>query len=131
MKRHVISLLLSILMLTPLNAQCSQNPDHKEQKETGWRQFVTQSVGYGECVVGLMYQGGKGVKQDYAKALKWFRLSSARGNPWAQYFIARMYDDGRGVPKSREKAKVWFRKSAENGLKEGQEAYERVTRAGY
>jgi hypothetical protein len=131
MKRHVISLLLSILMLAPLNAKCSQNQDHKAPKETGWRQFVTQSVGYGECLVGLMYEGGKGVKQDYPEALKWFRLSAARGNAWAQYCIALMYDNGRGVPKSRGKAKVWFKKSADNGLSEGQDAYERLGRAGY
>ncbi|NTW53155.1 MAG: sel1 repeat family protein, partial [Chlorobiaceae bacterium] len=127
MKRHVISLLLSMLMLAPLNAQCGQTPDNSAPKESGWRLFVTQSVGYGECVVGLMYQGGKGVKQDYAQALKWFRLSSARGNPWAQYFIALMYDNGRGVPKSRAKAKAWYKKSADNGLSEGKEAYERVS----
>jgi len=131
MRSHVIGLFLSILMLAPLNAKCDEIPDQKAQKESGWRQFVTQSVGYGECVVGLMYEGGKGVKQDYPEALRWFRLSAARGNAWAQYCIALMYDNGRGVPKNRVKAKVWFKRSADNGLSEGRDAYERVIRAGY
>ena len=34
--------------------------------------------------MGIIYKNGKGVTQDYAEAVKWFRLAAKQGSPEAQ-----------------------------------------------
>lgn len=50
--------------------------------------------------IGFMYYEGFGVPQDYAEALKWFRLSAEQGYVYAQSSLTRIYRSGRGVPKT-------------------------------
>ena len=47
--------------------------------------------------LGVMYAKGQGVPQNYAEALKWYRLSAAHGNAFAQYNLGALYDNGEGV----------------------------------
>jgi hypothetical protein len=35
--------------------------------------------------LGVMYNEGMGVPQDYQTALKWYRLAAKQGNAYAQY----------------------------------------------
>ena len=48
--------------------------------------------------LGIMYDNGYGVPQDYAEAMKWYRLAAEQGHTDAQYNLGLMYDNGRGVP---------------------------------
>ena len=45
-----------------------------------------------------MYSIGKGVPQDDAEAVRWFRLAAEQGHAYAQYNLGRMYATGEGVP---------------------------------
>jgi len=47
--------------------------------------------------LGLLYEQGHGVRQDYAEAVKQYRLAADQGNADAQVNLAKMYEDGRGV----------------------------------
>ena len=47
--------------------------------------------------LGIMYQNGEGVPQNYSKAVKWFRKSAEKGDAAAQLSLARIYDKGHGV----------------------------------
>jgi TPR repeat protein len=38
-------------------------------------------------MLGAMYAAGKGVKQDYAEALKWYRVAAEAGRVSAQYAL--------------------------------------------
>ncbi|MDD9810618.1 MAG: tetratricopeptide repeat protein [Gammaproteobacteria bacterium] len=67
--------------------------------------------------LGLMYQYGHGVSQNYGRAFKWYQLSAAQGDAIAQYNIAVMYDDGKGVPRDDAEAVKWYRLAAERGDK--------------
>ena len=70
---------------------------------------------------GLKYYNGEGdVKQDYAKALGWFRKAADRGNAKAQNVIGGMYYSGKGVTQDYQKAMKWFRKAADQGYAESQ-----------
>ena len=48
--------------------------------------------------LGLMYDQGRGVPQDYAAAVSWYRKAADQGDAIAQYNLGLMYDQGRGVP---------------------------------
>jgi len=64
-----------------------------------------------------MYESGKGIDQNYKKAMKWYLLSANNIDPSsasvdAQGNIGTMYYFGRGVPQSYTKALGWYRKAA-------------------
>ena len=66
--------------------------------------------------VGIRYfYGSKTVGRDYAKALKWFRLSADQGFFLSQSSLGLMYRDGKGVPKDYAEAYVWYAVAAING----------------
>jgi TPR repeat protein len=48
--------------------------------------------------LGVMYANGYGVPQDYAEAVRWYRLAAGQGNAKAQYNLGLMYYNGEGVP---------------------------------
>jgi TPR repeat protein len=47
----------------------------------------------------LAYANGKGVPQDYAEAVKWYRLAAEQGNAGAQFMLAHPCSIGRGIPR--------------------------------
>lgn len=55
-----------------------------------------------------MYSEGKGVAQEYAEAVKWYRLAAAQGDASAQNNLGAMYDNGRGVAQDYILAYMWF-----------------------
>ena len=55
-----------------------------------------------------MYDLGRGVPQDDAEALRWYRLAADQGNASAQANLGRMYAEGRGVPQDRVAAHMWL-----------------------
>ena len=62
-----------------------------------------------------MYDNGQGVPQDYAEAVKWYRLAAEQGDVAAQYNLGIMYDNGDGVPQDYKEAVKWYRLAAEQG----------------
>ena len=69
--------------------------------------------------LGRDYEDGKGVRQDYAKAVEWFRRAAQQGNPQGQNSLGLMYADGRGLKRNKHEAVHWYRMAADNGLPEG------------
>jgi TPR repeat protein len=55
---------------------------------------------------GVAYVFGQGVPQDYAEAVKWFRMAADHGYANAQYNLGVMYADGEGVPQNYAEAYV-------------------------
>ena len=69
-----------------------------------------------------MYDTGRGVPQDDAQAMTWYRKAADQGDPDAQYNLGVMHDTGQGVPQDYVEAHKWhnlaaFRTSAENQTK--------------
>jgi TPR repeat protein len=69
--------------------------------------------------LGRDYEDGKGVAQDDAKAVEWFRKAAEQKNPQGQNSLGAMYADGRGVEQNKQEAVRWYRMAAKNGLPEG------------
>ena len=65
-----------------------------------------------------MYSEGQGVPQDYAAAVKWYRLAADQGDAYAQYNLGVMYANGRGVPQDYVQAHKWYNLGAVAGDKD-------------
>lgn len=62
-----------------------------------------------------MYNLGLGVPQDYAEAVRWYRLAAEQGNSVAQRNLGAMYRNGHGVPQDYTSAHLWYNIAAANG----------------
>ena len=65
--------------------------------------------------LGLCYEYGRGVTQDYYEAVKWFRKAAEQGYANAQNNLGNCYYYGRGVTQDYYEAVKWYRKAAEQG----------------
>jgi uncharacterized protein len=65
-----------------------------------------------------MYAKGQGVPQDYAAAVKWYRLAADQGNAVAQINLGFMYEQGQGVPQDYVQAHKWYNLGAAAGDKD-------------
>ena len=65
--------------------------------------------------VGLMYELGQGVPQDYAEAVKWYRLAAEQGDVGAQFKLGFIYGNDKGVPQNYAEAVKWYRLAAVQG----------------
>ena len=90
--------------------------------------FAEQGYPYADAqlFLGILYNNGKGVLQDYKEAEKWFRLAAEQGNRQAYLFLGEMYEDGRGVPQSYKEAVRLYRLSAEKGYASAQNFMSRM-----
>jgi TPR repeat protein len=65
--------------------------------------------------LGVMYASGRGVPQDLAEAVRWYRRAAEQGHGYAQFNLGRMYLDGAGVPQDHAEAVKWYRMAVEQG----------------
>jgi len=77
-----------------------------------------------------MYASGRGVKQDYVEAVKWYRKAADQGSANAQYFLGVIYADGLGVKRDYLEAVEWFKKACDNKIKKGCKNYKILNEAG-
>jgi TPR repeat protein len=70
--------------------------------------------------LGLYYEEGYGVPQDYIEAVKWYRKAAEQGDADAQCNLGYCYKNGRGVPPNYAEAAKWYRKAAEQGNAQAQ-----------
>ena len=72
------------------------------------RKLAGQGDAESQSRLGYMYYQGQGVPQDYAAALKWYRLAAAQGYARAQYSLGYMYANREGVPQDHVQAHKWL-----------------------
>ena len=66
--------------------------------------------------LGWMHHKGKGVQQNYAEALTWYRKAADRGYATSQNNLGWMHQNGLGVAKNYPKALSLYCKAAGQGL---------------
>jgi hypothetical protein len=66
-----------------------------------------------------LYDYGRGVPQDFKKAVYWYRLSAKQGNDLAQRKLGLMYERGDGVQQDYVQAYMWYNLGAANGATRG------------
>ena len=70
--------------------------------------------------LGFMYRKGRGVPQNDASAVWWYRKAAGQGNAPAQFNLGWMYNKGQGETQDFVEAVRWFRKAAEQGYASAQ-----------
>jgi hypothetical protein len=51
-----------------------------------------------QSYLGLLFETGRGVPQNYTEAAMWYRRAAEQGDSRAQYSLGLLYDRGQGVP---------------------------------
>ncbi|WP_308568434.1 tetratricopeptide repeat protein [uncultured Haemophilus sp.] len=85
-----------------------------------WLPLAEQGDADAQFNLGVMYDKGRGAKQDDVEAVKWYRQAAEQGNEMAQYNLGVMYTNGRGVKQDDFEAVKWYRKAAEQGTAQAQ-----------
>ncbi len=80
-----------------------------------FRPLAEQGDAKAQFNLGFMYDNGKGVPENDAKAAKWHRKAAEQDDVMAQYSLGGMYFRGEGVSQNYTEAVKWFRKAAEQG----------------
>jgi len=65
--------------------------------------------------LGLMYDNGQGVVQNYKEAFHWHQKAAEQGESSAQISLGLFYYDGKGVKQDYKEAVKWFKLAAEQG----------------
>jgi TPR repeat protein len=84
---------------------------------------VAPAVNTGEVTAwyekGNDFYYGRGVKQDYSEARKWYQRAADRDHAGAMHRLGLMYQFGQGVSNDDREAVRWYRKAADRGLPDG------------
>ena len=100
--------------------------ENKNQQKISWRgyedclKYAEQGNAEAQYNIGLMYINGWEVKQDFAKAVEWYRKAAEQGYAAGQFTLGAMYQYGLGVKQDYKKAVELYRKAAEQGNDAGQ-----------
>ena len=76
---------------------------------------ANQGNTFAQCELGVCYYYGKGVKQSYEEAVKWYEKAANQGNTFAQCELGVCYYYGKGVKQSYEEAVKWYEKATNQG----------------
>ena len=126
MKQTVKWLTAALIALGLNQAVWAANvPDFRETL-----QAAAQGDAAAQFNLGNMYKDGRGVRQDDAEAVRWYRQAAAQGYADAQANLGVMYYKGYGVRQDRALAQEWFDEACQNGSPVGCYNYLRL-KAGY
>ena len=76
------------------------------------RALAEQGDAEAQFNLGLIYHDGQGVPEDYAEAVRWWRLAADQGDAVAQFNLGGMYRVGAGVPQDYVEAHMWLNLAA-------------------
>ena len=115
------AMLLAVICTLPAVAQTIEEAraayargDHTTALR-GFRIHADRGHAGAQFNLGLMYDKGEGVPQDYAEAARWYRRAAEQGHAVAQFNLGDMYANGEGVPQNYAEALRWYRRAAEQG----------------
>ncbi len=63
----------------------------------------------------MIYEEGRDIAADYAKAAKWYLKAADQGMVWAQRQLGLMHLRGQGIPQDNVQAHFWLGLAADAG----------------
>lgn len=81
-----------------------------------WQAASAAGDARGALYVGVLYDSGLGVTQDYAKAMDWYRRAADAGSAAGAFNIGVLHDSGLGVDKDPGEAASWYARAAAKGF---------------
>ena len=85
-----------------------------------WKTLYKNGYVLAQHSLGAIYAEGIEVKQNYKKALKWYRKAAAQGHAKSQFSLGLLYYRGNGVNRDLKASANWYQKAAEQGDAEAQ-----------
>ncbi|HTK84184.1 MAG TPA: hypothetical protein VL625_03775 [Patescibacteria group bacterium] len=93
--------------------------------------YAEKGVPEAQYVLGVAYEAGQGVQQDYEMAENWYRKAASQNNRNAEYALGKLYVNGHGMPLPLQASNPlppdpyyegvrWFKKAANHGLAQAQ-----------
>lgn len=92
--------------------------------------FDANISSYSCALVGELYEKGKGVRQDYAKAAEYYKRGCDLGYAAPCEGLGNLYMQGKGVPRNRSSAKRLFGKACDLGEQTACDKYRELNQAG-
>ncbi|HEY9197716.1 MAG TPA: SPOR domain-containing protein [Gammaproteobacteria bacterium] len=78
-----------------------------------WRPLAESGNVDAQFALGVIYNDGMGMEQDYLEANYWFLRAAEQNLPAAQYNLGNAYKNGTGMTTDPKMAVLWWRKAAE------------------
>lgn len=91
-----------------------------------WGSLAAQGEPRAQYAIGLIYDKGKGVRQNKETAVNWYRKAAEGGLARAQYSMGMRYARGEGVTQDLREALMWFQVAEANGHAKATEARKAV-----
>jgi len=104
------------------DARSAHERGEYEMEALLYRKLAEEGNPRAQAFLGVMYDKGRGVAQDFGEALKWFRTAAEAGEPRAVCNVGSMYDRGRGVVQDYAEALHWLEPAARTGNAENHRA---------
>ena len=101
MKPFVATVAVLVALATGAPVQ-AQTPELDEL-----RAVAEQGDATAQLNLGVRYANGEGVPQDYAEAVRWYRLAADQGLAGAQNNLGVKYRNGEGTPQDFVEAHMW------------------------
>ena len=79
-----------------------------------------QGHAHAQSSLGWAYLNARGVPQDHAQAVHWYRKAADHGHANAQFALGKAYEYGKGVEQDYAQAVRWYREAAKQGDTDGQ-----------
>ena len=91
---------------------------YEDKAETTKSPALEAAIMIPDCMfnLGWIYHDGLGVKQDYGKALYWFKKAACYNHAGALFNISAIYTHGEGVPVDYAEALIWLKRAAEQNM---------------
>lgn len=78
-------------------------------------QATAKTVGASALMLGVATEEGKGIAQNFAEAVSWYKKAADMGQGEAYAYLGAAYLDGRGVPEDEAEAVRLFQTGADKG----------------
>ena len=86
----------------------------------------------GDCNnLGVLYENGQGVRQNYQKAAQLYQKGCDGGNALGCSNLGFLYENGQGVRQNFSTAKQYYGKACDLGLQLGCDNYRKLNEKGY
>ncbi len=114
--RVILSILLAAEMQTALPAQSPEQAGSQQDPVEGQSPSAVRPKSVAdELQWAEKYQFGKGVPQDLAQSVYWYRKAADHGDPNAQVQLGYFYDKGIGVQRDPVESAKWFARAIGGG----------------
>ena len=100
----VISIIIFTIVVFLTIQRANPAPIQNVMKETK----TTQNIAEEQYMLGVAHYKGKGVEQNYRKAVHLWLKAAYQGNADAQYMLSQAYQTGTGVITNQNEAYIWL-----------------------